>query len=51
VFQFKYHDDHKASIYISFGGLLMCIRGHQRKFVNITPDAAVYLLIKRLEHD
>ena len=50
VFKYKFHDDKKVSIYVSFGGLLMCIRGHQRKMVNIEPDSTVYLLMKRLDH-
>eukprot|EP00750_Incisomonas_marina_P003636 INCI13304.1.p1 GENE.INCI13304.1~~INCI13304.1.p1 ORF type:complete len:149 (+),score=32.36 INCI13304.1:124-570(+) len=49
VFKYKYHEDHRVSIYVSFGGLLMCIRGHQMKLVNIEPDSAVYLLMKRLK--
>mmetsp|Transcript_25192 Transcript_25192/g.37077 ORF Transcript_25192/g.37077 Transcript_25192/m.37077 type:complete len:147 (-) Transcript_25192:21-461(-) len=48
VFKYKYHEDNRVSIYISFGGLLMCIRGHQTKLLNIEPDSAVYLLMKRL---
>ena len=51
VFKYKYHEDQKVSIYVSFGGLLMCIRGHQMKLVNVEPDSRVYLLLKRLKAD
>lgn len=36
-----------SSIYISFGGLLMCLQGDQSNFVGISVDQDLYCLIKK----
>lgn len=35
------------SIYVSFGGLLMCLQGDQSNFVGISVDQDLYCLIKK----
>jgi len=49
---FKYqeesHPSVKVSIYVSFGGLLMLLKGDPRNLSGIDMDSRIYLLIKKL---
>jgi len=38
----------KVSIYVSFGGLLMMLKGDQRNLQGIELDARIYLLMRRV---
>lgn len=46
VYRFDEGKDDKIAAYISFGGLLMCLEGSQRKLSSLKQDN-VYLLIRR----
>lgn len=49
---FKYSPDakeEKVSIYVSFGGLLMRLKGDPRNMTQIKPDINLYLLIRRTQ--
>eukprot|EP00245_Coleochaete_scutata_P003339 TRINITY_DN14905_c0_g2_i1.p1 TRINITY_DN14905_c0_g2~~TRINITY_DN14905_c0_g2_i1.p1 ORF type:complete len:147 (+),score=32.57 TRINITY_DN14905_c0_g2_i1:36-476(+) len=37
----------KEEIYISFGGLLMMLKGHSENLRNLEPDKRLYLLIRK----
>ena len=49
VFHFDYDrgDSQTVSVYISFGGLLMRIQGHQRLVASIKKDQQLYCLMKK----
>ncbi|ODQ67003.1 RNA polymerase subunit ABC14.5 [Nadsonia fulvescens var. elongata DSM 6958] len=46
VYKFEESGNDKVSVYVSFGGLLMCLEGNYRKLSNLKQEN-VYLLIRR----
>eukprot|EP00823_Brevimastigomonas_motovehiculus_P006309 TRINITY_DN51_c0_g1_i1.p1 TRINITY_DN51_c0_g1~~TRINITY_DN51_c0_g1_i1.p1 ORF type:complete len:160 (-),score=21.64 TRINITY_DN51_c0_g1_i1:494-973(-) len=50
VFKIISKSDQKqlVEIYISYGGLLMCLKGDSRNLPTLDPDMRVYLLIKKI---
>jgi len=49
---FKYQEESspslKVSVYVSFGGLLMLLKGDPRNLTGIELDSRIYLLIRKL---
>eukprot|EP01113_Clastostelium_recurvatum_P047608 TRINITY_DN8520_c0_g1_i2.p1 TRINITY_DN8520_c0_g1~~TRINITY_DN8520_c0_g1_i2.p1 ORF type:complete len:156 (-),score=35.53 TRINITY_DN8520_c0_g1_i2:24-464(-) len=49
---FKYQEEtqptQKVSLYLSFGGLLMLLKGDPRNLQGIEPEARLYLLIRKV---
>lgn len=47
VFKYDYDEDHKVSVYASFGGLLMLLHGEQRHLASISQDQRIYVLMRK----
>lgn len=47
VFSYEHKGGDQVEIDISYGGLLMRLRGDHMHLKNIEPDSNLYLLIKR----
>lgn len=47
VFKYEHEREHRVAVYVSFGGLLMCLKGDQRHLVNVDLDSNIYCLIRK----
>jgi DNA-directed RNA polymerases I, II, and III subunit RPABC3 len=47
VFQYDHEGGNQVSIYASFGGLLMSLRGEQRHLHLINNDSRIYVLLRK----
>eukprot|EP01102_Stenamoeba_stenopodia_P002855 TRINITY_DN12734_c0_g1_i1.p1 TRINITY_DN12734_c0_g1~~TRINITY_DN12734_c0_g1_i1.p1 ORF type:complete len:144 (-),score=34.75 TRINITY_DN12734_c0_g1_i1:64-495(-) len=48
VYKYLEEKGHKVSVYVSFGGLLMKLRGDERNLQALTLDSKIYLLMRRI---
>ncbi|KAH3686271.1 hypothetical protein WICPIJ_002768 [Wickerhamomyces pijperi] len=46
VYKFEETSSDKTSVYVSFGGLLLCLEGNYRSLSNLKQDS-IYLLIRK----
>eukprot|EP00123_Amoebidium_parasiticum_P008193 comp18640_c0_seq1/m.20249 comp18640_c0_seq1/g.20249 ORF comp18640_c0_seq1/g.20249 comp18640_c0_seq1/m.20249 type:complete len:157 (-) comp18640_c0_seq1:15-485(-) len=49
VYRLDEEEKDKLAVYVSYGGLLMCLRGDARNLQGIEQDAKLYLLMRRVE--
>jgi DNA-directed RNA polymerase I, II, and III subunit RPABC3 len=48
---YRYEEDaprHKATMYVSYGGLLMSLKGDQNALKDISAGRTVYLMIRKI---